>query len=89
MKKKISIFLVFKYLLLDIYRFIKFLYYNKNTSLFLETEKVLNRLNICRDCDYFIRKEDSIFFSERCSICGCFLKLKTKLKFEECPLKKW
>nr|WP_235596206.1 DUF6171 family protein [Leptospira weilii] len=27
--------------------------------------------------------------SERCSVCGCFVRLKTKLKQESCPIKKW
>ncbi|MDI7165347.1 hypothetical protein Q4565_11745 [Leptospira santarosai] len=29
------------------------------------------------------------FLSERCSICGCFVRLKTKLKSEACPIGKW
>nr|WP_246846765.1 hypothetical protein [Leptospira barantonii] len=29
------------------------------------------------------------FLSERCSLCGCFVRLKTKLKSESCPISKW
>ena len=41
------------------------------------------RFDICKECSYFKSK-----FS-RCSICGCFMKAKTKIIFTECPIGKW
>lgn len=44
-----------------------------------------HRLEICRQCPY-IRKRVGV---ERCSLCGCFLQVKTRLKDEYCPIEKW
>lgn len=46
-----------------------------------ETVKV--RLNICNDCDKFIK------VTAQCRECGCFMKLKTKMQDAKCPLGKW
>lgn len=45
-----------------------------------ETEKCLT---ICSECENL--KSDPF----RCGICGCYLKLKVKLKAWHCPLNKW
>jgi hypothetical protein len=41
------------------------------------------RLNICRECPFFIKN------TQQCKECGCFMNLKTKLKLAECPQHKW
>ena len=41
------------------------------------------RLEICRACEFFKPR------TERCSKCGCFMKLKTKLENAKCPIGKW
>jgi len=41
------------------------------------------RLSICSACERF-RPSD-----QRCSICGCFLDFKTRLRSQDCPLGKW
>jgi rRNA maturation endonuclease Nob1 len=41
------------------------------------------RMNICGVCRY--HDEDS----DTCEVCGCFLKIKARMKHEHCDLKKW
>jgi hypothetical protein len=41
------------------------------------------RLNICKSCEFYDAGQ------ERCSKCGCYLKVKTYLKAERCPVGKW
>lgn len=43
---------------------------------------VLKRLQECYKCEYRMMKD-------RCKLCGCFLKVKTALKAEECPDGRW
>jgi len=45
------------------------------------------RLAICSKCPKQI--EDDLFKTATCSICGCYLKLKTLVKEEVCDDKKW
>lgn len=40
-------------------------------------------LEICKQCEFW-RVSDN-----RCSKCGCFLKLKVKLATEHCPVERW
>lgn len=44
---------------------------------YLETAQVEARRQICRECPN--RKRNL------CSLCGCFIHLKTKLRSEACP----
>ena len=41
------------------------------------------RLKICQTCEFFKP------LSQRCSKCGCFMKLKTQLSNAYCPMGKW
>lgn len=41
-----------------------------------------NRMKYCRNCSYFTN-------TGQCAYCGCFLKLKTKIKEEKCPIGRW
>jgi hypothetical protein len=48
-----------------------------------EEELIAYRLDICKSCEFFRAK------TETCRKCGCFMKLKTKLKNANCPIGKW
>lgn len=54
-------------------------------NIFVSDEEREKRMKICEGCDYF----DPIL--TRCTECGCFLEIKTRLKMFHCPLKppKW
>lgn len=41
------------------------------------------RINICEVCPQLLK------VTYQCKECGCFMKLKTKLKEAVCPLGKW
>ena len=41
------------------------------------------RFSICQGCEHFISS------TNRCKICKCFLRLKTKLSNFQCPVGKW
>ncbi len=56
----------------------------------LKTGRLLNeddisekRLNLCKICKKFEPKY------QRCSVCGCFMTLKTNLEAANCPLGIW
>jgi len=50
----------------------------------------LERRFICADCE-FVKKDSRFlwFKANRCTVCTCFIKAKTSLKFESCPKAKW
>ena len=53
-------------------------------------EKIKWRLEICSICSDLKKYSYFLFFRKpKCGICGCYIKYKTKLDFEEGPLKKW
>lgn len=56
---------------------------NSNSKLASDQNEAKNRLSICNKCPN-LNKD-----SGRCSVCGCFVFLKVKLDFEECPVGKW
>jgi len=56
--------------------------FNKNIGR-VETDIAEKRLDICKDCDKFIKA------TTQCKECGCVMKLKTKLPNASCPLGKW
>ena len=41
------------------------------------------RLEVCLDCEHYLPR------TRRCEECGCFLDLKTKMRWAVCPLGKW
>lgn len=41
------------------------------------------RLAICADCPFYIKA------TTQCKLCGCFMKLKTKLPNAACPDHRW
>lgn len=46
-------------------------------------EEVARRMVICQSCEHFI------FGQRRCRLCGCFAALKTRLRSQHCPEKRW
>ena len=46
-------------------------------------EVAAERLEICKGCEFFRQK------TQTCQKCGCFMKLKVKLKAAVCPIGKW
>lgn len=55
---------------------------NPNTEL-ASDEDAAFRYDICVKCPLFISS------TGQCSRCGCFMKIKTKIKNAECPEHKW
>ena len=41
------------------------------------------RLEVCKSCEFFLPR------SERCKLCGCFMRLKTTLELARCPMGYW
>jgi len=74
-----------------------FLFTIKNRNKFkADSDKIKKRLNICRGntlenkCEKIDDSKNFLFIKkDKCSVCGCYLKIKTKLDFEKCPLNKW
>lgn len=48
---------------------------------FTDKKVAIDRMNICNSCE--ARKGNF------CSVCGCYLPAKTKLKKSECPMELW
>jgi hypothetical protein len=46
-------------------------------------EEAEHRLSICATCPELIKA------TSQCKQCGCFMKMKVKLKEATCPLLKW
>jgi hypothetical protein len=46
-------------------------------------EEAADRLSICSQCPELIKA------TSQCKQCGCFMKMKVKLKEASCPLLKW
>ena len=49
----------------------------------ISEEAAFKRLDICKSCPELIK------LTSTCKKCGCFMKLKTHLKYAECPIGKW
>ena len=47
----------------------------------LDPEEIQKRRDICSGCE--------MFANGRCKKCGCFLKLKTTMRSQHCPIGKW
>lgn len=55
---------------------------NPDTQYADEAEESM-RYSMCNDCPEFIKP------TSQCKQCGCFMKLKVKLKRATCPIGKW
>ncbi|WP_407306964.1 DUF6171 family protein [Acinetobacter sp.] len=48
-----------------------------------EAELANERIKVCQECDAF-RK-----MTRTCSVCNCFMDLKTKMLHASCPIELW
>ena len=55
--------------------------FDKNKYLTSEERQLRN--SICKICEY------AVFGKKTCSVCGCVIWLKSRLRTEECPKGKW
>ena len=46
-------------------------------------KEYIERYNICKGCWHFDRKKI------KCKDCGCYIKVKARLKIEDCPQGYW
>ncbi len=51
--------------------------------MFVDDEVAIARLAICRDCPLLFKP------TWTCKSCGCFMKVKARLDFAECPEGHW
>lgn len=54
-----------------------------NKRVMVEPTEANRRFDMCKQCDLFIESK------QMCSKCGCFMKYKTMLLTEKCPIDKW
>ena len=47
------------------------------------SDEIDTRWDMCQACEHFFKPTGT------CKECGCFMKLKTKLKAATCPVGKW
>lgn len=50
-------------------------------------EVIASRRDICRGCDQ--KNTETLTVLSRCKGCGCYIRAKTTLASEKCPLGKW
>lgn len=55
----------------------------KGGAMLADKDVVENRINLCINCEYFIHNQS------RCSKCGCFMTVKTRIQSSKCPVGKW
>ena len=55
----------------------------KGTSVKADVALTTTRLKTCMSCEFYIQNRD------RCSKCGCKMKIKTSLTASKCPVGKW
>jgi hypothetical protein len=49
----------------------------------IKKEEANQRIKICESCEFFDKR------MAQCKKCGCFLKLKTLMRSQHCPIGKW
>lgn len=49
----------------------------------IDQNTIDKRIDTCNSCDFFMKK------NERCIKCGCFIKLKARMRSQTCPIGKW
>jgi Family of unknown function (DUF6171) len=55
---------------------------NPNTK-WVDEETGNKRFEICKSCPELFAP------TAQCKLCGCFMRLKTKMESAKCPLEKW
>jgi hypothetical protein len=54
-----------------------------NANNYTDEETSDKRMAICETCPSLLK------VTHQCKECGCFMKIKVKLKEAQCPLQKW
>jgi hypothetical protein len=49
----------------------------------LSGDEVAARLETCTSCAHFLAE------ASKCSLCGCYMKVKTHFRSQHCPVGKW
>ena len=49
----------------------------------MEAKTPKERFAICQDCNHFFKP------TATCKQCGCFMKIKVKMRKSECPIGLW
>lgn len=52
--------------------------------IFLEQKDAQKRFDVCKQCEHYLPQS-----FHRCEVCGCFLKVKCKVRDFHCPVNKW
>jgi len=47
------------------------------------SKEFYRRFAVCQSCEFFISKR------KRCQKCGCFIKIKARMRSQKCPIGKW
>ena len=61
----------------------------KNGELLAPEEVAKQRLEICFSCDKFIAQPEGSPMPYRCGVCGCGMKVKSRIAVMKCPINKW
>lgn len=49
----------------------------------LNQDEVNKRIEVCNSCEFFVKDD------KRCIKCGCFIKIKARMRSQKCPIGKW
>jgi hypothetical protein len=55
--------------------------------LFVKSKVQKNRLEVCRACEFYVSRKPAELGT--CSVCSCFMHVKTWLADQKCPMDKW
>jgi len=55
----------------------------KGEKIKLPKKQAEERMKICMTCPQYVADEN------RCSLCGCYLRVKIRIATESCPINKW
>ncbi len=47
------------------------------------------RWDICFNCEHFLKEPENSVLPYRCKLCGCGMKIKTRIASAKCPANKW
>ena len=59
-------------------------------SINIAPDKIIEeRREICRNCEYAVSPKSKPDKKVKCSLCGCLINHKIRLRKEKCPDKRW
>jgi len=59
------------------------IFFGDQVNMLVSSEIYNKRKEICKNCPRYDLKQ------KRCMECGCYIPVKAKMMFEDCPLYKW